>query len=320
MLKRFFIFWGMVLASVFCSLIGIVPNIYLLGICLILGSLGSGFFHPQATGFAGYYSGENITKNMGIFLACGTFGFALGPLISSSIADFLGLQYLPYIMSIGLICALLILKFVPKIKKESVSVKAEGLTDALKDILKDNTMRILIMISILKSFITTTFSLFPPFLWTEMGYSTFKIGVLVFLYLIFSGMGTFSSHFFEKRIGAINTFKISLMSTFPLALLYFITYKHYPVLSLIFYFMIGYFALLSVSINMVFAQKRMPKYKNIISGFIGGFSWGVVGIMLASFGFIAEHYGVKPLLIGISLVPFVCSYFLKYLNPKELNG
>ena len=50
-LKRIFVFWGLVLISVFVPLTPIAPNIGILILFMILGSLGGSFFHPQGTGF-----------------------------------------------------------------------------------------------------------------------------------------------------------------------------------------------------------------------------------------------------------------------------
>ena len=42
--RRFFIFWGMLMASVFLSFIGIANNIYMLILCILLGHMGVAFF------------------------------------------------------------------------------------------------------------------------------------------------------------------------------------------------------------------------------------------------------------------------------------
>ena len=90
--KRFFIFWGIIMASVFLSLTGLVHNIWQLALCLILGGVGVGFYHPQATGFVVRYSGKNLAQNMSIFIAAGTIGYSVGPIISSTITQFWALQ------------------------------------------------------------------------------------------------------------------------------------------------------------------------------------------------------------------------------------
>ena len=114
--RRFFLIFGLIFGSVFYSIIGIVPNLWCLAVCIAIGSLGSGFYHPQATGMMAIFSHkETAVKEMGIFLACGTLGYSLGPVISSSVANFWGIEYLPYTVIAGLLCMLCVLKFVPKI-------------------------------------------------------------------------------------------------------------------------------------------------------------------------------------------------------------
>ena len=67
------------------------------------------------------------------------------------------------------------------------------------------------------------------------------------------------------------------------------------------------------------AQKTMPQYKSMISGFIGGFSWGVVGVMLPLIGFIAEKIGIINTLLIISFIPVLLSYFVKFLPEKAVE-
>ena len=161
--KRFFIFWGLILASVFMSLTGLVQNIWQLALCLVIGGLGVGFYHPQATGFAARFSGKNLAKNMSIFIAAGTIGFSIGPIISSYITNTFGVTKLPFAMVWGIVFAFFALVCVPKVshikeEKHNVSFKT-----ALKDIFKNNTVRILIMVSALKSLVTSSFSILLPF-------------------------------------------------------------------------------------------------------------------------------------------------------------
>ena len=317
--RRFFLVIGLFLGSIFYSFITMANSLFMLGFCIVMGSLGSGFYHPQATGLMlNLTNNNNTVKDMGLFLACGTMGYALGPVISSAIINFCGMKYLPYAVITGIICAFCILKFVPKITKTvKENEERPRFREALKVILKDKVMLLLLMIATFKSMISMIFGIFPPFLWTEQGFSTFHIGIIIFVFLAVSALGTYSSRFFEERIGTIATFRLSMMSSLPLAILYFTTYKYFPILSLVFYFMAGYFAMLSVSINMVLAQRHLPQYKSIIAGFMGGVSWGIVGICLGLFGLVAQTYGIDKLLITMSLLPFVGAYLLKFL-PKSL--
>lgn len=317
--KRFFIFWGIILASIAFSLSGLVNNIWQLALCLIIGGLGVGFYHPQATGFVVRYSGKNLAQNMSIFIAAGTIGYSLGPIISSTITQWFGVTKLPYAATWGLIFAFCVFLFVPKIQSSTFVKNENSFFTTLKDIFKNKIVRILIMVSALKSLVTSSFSILMPFYWKELGYSAFQIGLAVFIFLTVGAFGTYISSRYEKIIGYKNVFYTSLIVPFILTLIFVSIIKTAPVLSFVLFILTGFITMLSVSINMVMAQKTMPQYKSMISGFIGGFSWGIVGVFLPLIGYVAQNIGIIKTLLIISFIPFVLSYFVKFLPAKTNN-
>ena len=315
--KRFFIFWGLLMSSTFLSMSGIVQNIYQLALCLVIGGVGVGFYHPQATGLIIRYSGENTAKDMSIFIAAGTVGFSLGPVVSSGITGALGLEHLPVAAIFGLLFAFSVFLFVPRVKVEHFVENKNSFKKTLFDILGNKIVRLLIMVSALKSLITSGFSVLLPFWWKDIGYSPFQIGIAMFLFLTVGAMGTYLSAKLEKIVGYKKIFYVSLIVPFFLAVLFLFSVRTYPMMSFILFIMIGFITMLSTSVNMVLAQKTMPKYKSMISGFIGGFSWGVVGVMLPLIGFVAERITIPNTLLLISAIPFILSYLLKYLPEKS---
>ena len=114
MLKRFFIFWGLILASIFIPLAASAPNVYLLVIFMILGCMGGSFFHPQSLGFVNFFSSKNCANNMGTFVSLGSVGFALGPLLAAYLTQTIGLDKVFYSSAIGLTTAFAMFIFVPK--------------------------------------------------------------------------------------------------------------------------------------------------------------------------------------------------------------
>ena len=152
-----------------------------------------------------------------------------------------------------------------------------------------------------------------PFYWKELGYNAFQIGIAVFVFLTVGALGTYLSSKYEKVIGYKNVFYTSLIVPFFLTIAFVSFVKYSTFISFVIYVLTGFVTMLSVSINMVMAQKTMPQYKSMISGFIGGFSWGVVGVMLPLIGFIAEKIGIINTLLIISFIPVVLSYFVKFL-------
>lgn len=315
--KRFFIFWGVLMASTFTSMIGLVHNFWQLALCLIIGGIGTSFYHPQATSFILRYSGKNTAENMSVFLAAGAIGNSVGPIISSSITQFLGLEKLIFASSWGIIFALLVFVCVPKINAVAFVKNKNSFLTTLTDIVKNKKVRVLIMISVLKSLVVASFSILLPFYWKDMGFNAFQIGLAVFLFLTFGALGSYVSTSFERRIGYKNVFYISLIVPFLLTLTFISLIKMMPVLSFILFIATGFVTMLSVSINMVMAQKTMPQYKSMISGFIGGFGWGIVGVSLPLIALIAEHIGIIKSLVIISFIPFALSYFVKFLPDSK---
>ena len=173
------------------------------------------------------------------------------------------------------------------------------------------------MVSALKSLVTSSFSVLLPFYWKSMGFSAFQIGIAVFLFLTVGAFGTYISSKYEKIIGYKNVFYTSLIVPFILTVIFVSLLKLSPVLSFILFILTGFVTMLSVSINMVMAQKTMPQYKSMISGFIAGFSWGIVGVMLPLIGFVAQNIGIIKVLVIISFIPVVLSYFVRFLPDKQ---
>ena len=105
------------------------------------------------------------------------------------------------------------------------------------------------------------------------------------------------------------------MTVMPLGLIFYLCGGK-GFLGLAAFILIGYVSLLASPVNMALAQKLMPEFKSMISGFIGGFSWGVIGILLPLISLLAEKTGIMNVLLAMTLIPLFFAYYIKYL-PQE---
>lgn len=311
--KRSFIFWGLILSSVFIPLSSLADNVYILVLFIIIGSIGSSLFHPQALGFASRFAKQDKGKSMAVFLAAGTIGYSFGPIISSAITEFLGMHKMPVMTAIGIFWALLMFKLVPKISNAAVVKEKFDFKTAFKRILTNRMLNILNIIAMLKTMIMSSCFILLPFLWKNMGYKPFYIGTALFLFIFAGGIGSLLSSYIEKRIGAAKVFYISMISTLPLMILFVLTYNSYPVFSIIIFLITGFVTMMATPVTMVMAQNVLPEYKSIISGFINGFSWGLVAILMSFLGFAAENFGITNVIIFVAIIPAICSVLIKEL-------
>ena len=309
--RRIFIFRGLLLTSVFIPLAPAVSKLWLMILCIILGSLGSSLFHPQALGLVKKFSTD--TKTMGIFLSAGTIGYSLGPLLSAYVAQFFGLAKMPVLSALGICWALLMFKMLPRFENSETTNHYELMT-AFKAILSNRKLNILNVISMLKSLISTSCFILLPFLWKDLGYSPFIIGMLLFVFIFVGGFASLFSSRFEKLVGTQNVFYFSMISTLPLMILFIMTYKTAPLISFAVFFIMGFVTMLAVPVTMNMAQSVLPEYKSVIGGFINGFSWGIVALIMSLNGFVAQQFGITKVLLGVSVIPAVFSLiFVKYL-------
>ena len=316
-LKRFFIFWGVIFASVFIPLTPSAPNIPILLVCMILGSLGGSFFHPQAMGFINYFSKVNCSINMGVFMSMGSLGFALGPLFAALITQVLGLEMLSYTSIFGIVLALTMFFCVPKLSKIEKKPEHKEFFKSFKEILCCKQMNYLMLIAMMKSLITNSSCILLPFLWKSMEYSPFYIGFALFLFVFAGAIGSFLSPRVEKIFGSKPVIYFSMWATFPMMLIFWFSYKTMPVLSLVVFFIIGFTTMLAQPIVVVWAQRTLPEYKSIVAGFINGFCWGIVALCMSVLGAVAQKFGIMNVLVLLSLVPAFCSYFVKYLKEDK---
>lgn len=314
--KRFFIFWGMMMASVFLSLIGISNNVLTLIICLILGNMGVSFFHPQATGMVSdSVKKDSNSKEISIFIFSGTIGYAMGPAVSSGITQICGLEKLPFACIVGVIFAFMMLKNTPKVRELTEKKMQISLFEAVKKMFQNKPVTVLVFASIVKSFVVSSFQIILPFYWKSLGFDVSKIGLILLLFMTAGATGIILSPYIERKIGIKNVFYISLLAVLPLGTIFYFT-NGQGIIAFTAFILIGFVSFLAVPVNMALAQRLMPEFKSMISGFIGGFSWGVIGIILPLISLLSEKIGIMNILFAMTFIPFLFSYFIKYLKEE----
>ena len=149
-----------------------------------------------------------------------------------------------------------------------------------------------------------------------MNYSPFYIGFALFLFVFAGAIGSFLSPKIEKLVGSKPIVYFSMWATFPMMLLFALTYKTHSVLSIAIFFVIGFTTMLAQPVTMVWAQKTLPEYKSIVAGFINGFCWGIVALCMSILGAVAQKFGIMNVLVLLSVIPAISSYYVRFLKEK----
>lgn len=319
--KRFFVFWGIIIASLCIPLMGLATNFTALTTAIVFGEIGVGFFHPQSTSYIPVFckNSEQAKFDMGLFLSMGSIGYGVGALAATNIFDRFGSEALIYTSIIGILTALSMFIFVPKLSNlpSEKNNTTPSLIVCTKQIFGHDTVRILVISSLVKSLIVSSFTMIMPFYWKSTGFSASKTGIISCIFLATSTIGMITAPKIEKIIGTRNTFYLSFLTILPIALItYFLLQNGHTTMAIVFYSLIGYMIFLNQPLNVVMSQKLLPEYKSMISGVVGGFSWGVIGILLPLLSMFGEKLGILQALVIISCVPVIFSHWLK-LIPKQ---
>lgn len=322
--RRFFIFWGIIIASVFIPMMGLAKSFFALTIAIVLGEIGVGFFHPQSTSFVPLFCkhSEKSKFNMGCFLSMGSIGYGVGALGATRLYDLFGETVLIYTSIIGILTAFSMFFFVPKVSCKNTNIESEektSLVDTLKEVFSIKLERVLIGASIAKSLIVSSYTMIMPFYWKSIGFNATKIGYINCVFLATSTAGMILAPKIEKLIGSRNTFYIAFISILPLALLTNWLIKINIFFAIAVYGCIGFMIFTTQPINVVMSQKLIPKNRSMISGIIGGFSWGIVGIMLPFLGKFAEYTGILTALIVVSCVPLIYCIWVREIPERPLD-
>ena len=301
--RRYFVFWGIVLSAVFISLIGHINNFWLLSLSFMLGNMGVGLFHPQASALAAHFSGRKINTYMGVFVACGTIGYAAGPFISAFLTENFGLKSTIWVMIPGLIAACLLYAFLPK-------APLHGSPPNFKDVKKMMSelkliLFILIFISIIRAIVIYSFHVYMPFVWQKAHYSILTIGSVIAAFSFFGGIASFVGGHLTNYIGRKNLMIYSLLPAIPCLAGTLIFLKTVPILAFGLFILAGLLLMSSTSVNMVIAQMAAPENKGLLSGLTGGFCWGIAGILLTPIGFMANHFGIEKILLILAFLPIL---------------
>ena len=284
--RRYLAAAGPILTALGMTLMGYAPNVYALGLLVMLGGLGSAIFHPSG---AAYVAANSDQAKRGlyasIFSAGGTAGLALGPFTATA----LGLHGLVWLMPLGLAMGAMSFILVPSTRNTNrTPVKTRGLSDYL-EVFK-GPIRTLWGVSVLRSLSTVTYGSLIPFVFKARGESDFVIAATLASFSLASAIGGIVGGQLSDRIGRITILRSSVSLLIPLFVVLILVSPSSiglaPFLALA--FIVGGLANATIPVAIVAAQEYAPGHNATASALMMGFSWGTAGVVYILFAGLAK--------------------------------
>jgi MFS transporter, FSR family, fosmidomycin resistance protein len=290
---------GPIVSVVVMSCIGLVPGTWWLAALLIVGGLGGAAFHPPGAMAAYRFGGRRTGLAMSLFVGGGSVGFAVAPVIFSSVVDWGGLHATWLLMIPGLLVSAWVVRDMPVV---TVAPASGGSLSALRPYAKP--LALLYSIVVLRTIAALSFVTFVPVLLTRRGHSVADAGLVVTIYLFGCALGGFLSGPLADRFGPRRVIAGSLVMAVPLLVLA-------PQLDGLLFTIVltagGFFLQSTQPVSVAFAQTVAPVSRATVSSLMMGGAWGTGGLLVPLIGLLADRIGVAGALTLMALVPLAAA-------------
>jgi FSR family fosmidomycin resistance protein-like MFS transporter len=291
---------GPALAGLFVGLMGLAPNVAVLGVFYVVAGAGTALFHPQGATFAGAVSGQRRGAGMAVFSAGGALGYASGALISVALFEWLGLHGMLGALVLGAGTGLLLSMVNPG---RRLIDRAAAPLRLRRDVLPYlSKVGLLFTVVTLRSAVVIVFISFLSLLVKEWGHSVAVGGFAIFLMVFVGGIGNFLGGVLSDYLGRRNLTVITLILSAPLfyAFMRLGVPAGYPALALG-----NFLCQASVSVNIVQGQELLPAGPGVASSLTMGAAWGVAGLVAPVVGWAAEIWGLASVMMLVAWVPIL---------------
>ena len=301
---KYFIVIGPLVTAVFLSLLGILPNYWIILIFLFIGNLGIAAYHPASAAIAGHYGGKRKGFGTSLINFGGNFGSAFGALILILILEKIGIEYTPFAMIPGIIIAVVLLKYVPSRQYLTSQIRDYSFFSRLRRINKKKLYLISNLVFTVYSLYIIWISLinYMPLYFTEAKISLINIGIILFLFGTLGGSGGFLSGTLYDRFkhGSL-LIQGALIITVPLL---FFTFQTEGITTVILFVLSAFFFVSVQPVCIRMTQDLLPGNMSLASSLILGLSAGLAGVTMIFLGKAADRIGIANL-IRLELIFFL---------------
>lgn len=297
--KRWLVHVGTLWMAIMLSLTGWVENYWIIVCLAALAGMGTAAFHPQASTMVNALSGEHKGVMLSAFVAFGNVGFALGPLLLVPLFEIYGLQATIFTVIPGLIVAIMLYFFAPRI--DATTVAAPELSVVIKS-LKASSQELIAIISVIaiRSLSYTGMLAMLPLYFKAQNLSNIAASHLLTVMLFAGAVGGVLGGFLSDSYGRKQLIVGSLLLSTPLFFAFFYTQG---ILSMVFLGLAGAALLSSFSVTVVAAQEAIPDNKALAAGLTMGFAGGIGGLAVVFIGRIGDIWGLSAAVFVIFLLP-----------------
>lgn len=302
--------------AVFICLTNWASNFIVLAVLIGLSGLAVSTFHPMGAGLVSKVAPDGkISTCISIFVAGGSFGFALAPILLVYFMQMYSLDYLPILIIPAIILGVLMYSSgLSKAHFVNEQV-AKNMHFNLAQILQNKPLMLLNISMGLRAWLFTALVTFLPLWAIEKGCDNTLSGWILTIYLCGSVIGGLIGGALNDKIGYKKVILWALIFTL-IPTMYFLFAQQIDILMYIALFVGGGLVMAANPGAIVWGQDLLPDNPGMASGMMLGLSFGLGGFGTMLTGSLAESYGLT-MALALTAILVVISIVLVYLTPEK---
>ncbi len=307
---RYFLIAGPLFASVFISIMGLVPGYWYVLAFLFLGNLGVAAIHPPTAATASHAGGSRKGFTNSIISLGGSIGFSMGSLFVIFIVDKIGLKFTPLAAIPGIILALVILKFPPSVFQSGTKNTGADFIKKLKRLKKTKLVLLSLIAFASYSRDLTVLSMFTfmPLYFTDQGVKLINFGYIIMAYILIGGIGgLFLGYYSDKIRKRTAVIQAGLIISVPL---FYLIFRVPLNISITLFILAGLFATSTLPLCIRVVQDIFPGNVSLASSIVMGVSGGTAAATVLLVGKIADNIGMINTINYVLIIPALASMLL----------
>jgi FSR family fosmidomycin resistance protein-like MFS transporter len=310
---------GMLVSGAGTALIGVAPNYWFIFSVAALSGIGMAAFHPEAARFVNRVAGRDKSSAMAIFSTGGQLGFAVGPLLTTTLVLACGLRGTLFLLAPMTLAAFFLIPMTTQFdrqERDTARVRTFSMQGNEPDQWK--AFSVLMIAIILRSVLFYGLNTFLPLYWLNVLHqSNAAAGTILTIYFTCGVFGTLLGGRLGDRIGYRRIVLISLLIvTFILPA--FLSLENARAATMV-VVPIGITLFLSSSSVVVMGQKYLPNHVGLASGVTLGLAITAGGTAAPFLGKIADAYGIHSAMWTMICLPVIC-FLLVLALPRSKAG
>lgn len=302
--------------AVFICLTNWASNFIVLAVLIGLSGLAVSTFHPMGAGLVSKVAPDGkISTCISIFVAGGSFGFALAPILLVYFMQVYSLDYLPILIIPAIILG--VLMYSSGLSKACFVNEqvAKNMHFNLAQILQNKPLMLLNISMGLRAWLFTALVTFLPLWAIEKGCDNTLSGWILTIYLCGSVIGGLIGGALNDKIGYKKVILWALIFTL-IPTMYFLFAQQIDILMYIALFVGGGLVMAANPGAIVWGQDLLPDNPGMASGMMLGLSFGLGGFGTMLTGSLAESYGLT-MALALTAILLIISIVLVYLTPEK---